>query len=714
MHNKNHLKPQFFLSDCLMNIAAILAILLFEMVINIPCAWTQSTANDLHILRDRALQTFAGKMDDPEVKNLIATQEKAGNWQRVDYNDENGAVWKTHEHLGILLFLAQSFRLNESGYYENSELRGCILNGLDFWLTHDFKNKNWWWNVIGVPRHLFKIMLLMEEELTPPQLAKGIEILKRGQLGMTGQNLVWVAEITAMRGLLEKDAALIEQAFRRIQDEIVVSDKEGIKADFSFHQHGDLLYSHGYGAGFVIDCSRLANIAAGTGFAFSREKTDLLTGLVLDGHRWLMRGGMCDYGATGREITRRGKSAGYMRTVAETMIISATARNDELQSLLASIHGDFSQSIVGNRHFWCSDIMTHHRRQFYVSARMFSDRLLNTDQPANREGLLSHHLADGCTYILRRGDEYQDIFPVWDWQKIPGTTVEQMENMDDAICIRGSLPFAGGASDGMYGAASFDFKRENLTVRKAWFFFDDEFVSLGAGISSDSDNPVLTTLNQCLMHGDVHILHNGLNEVLPEGSHALNNVEWVFHDSIAYIPINPATVTLTNREQLGNWRRINESLSNKTVSRKVFTLFYDHGGNPRNQSYAYAVVPGITLSQVPRYIEDSAIRIVRNDSAIQAVSNDELEITGIVFYESGLVELSGNCRISVDNPCILLFRRDNRRLHVTVSNPKNQKAEIMVRIGLIIDQNEFMTDIAFTLPDGRYAGKSLTKTVTIK
>ena len=693
--------------------AMVMSVLLLGPGMAIPQVQAQPTAEDLKIIRQRVLQTLAGRSDDREVRSLLTTQQEDGSWKDVDYRDGNGAVWKTHEHLVRLLFLAQSFRLPESEFFKSPELRMGILDGLNFWLFNDFKNKNWWWNVIGVPRHLFKVMLLMEDELSSPQLMGGIEILKRGQLGMTGQNLVWVAEITAMRGLLEKDAALIGQAFQRIQDEIFISDKEGIKRDFSFHQHGDLLYSHGYGAGFVIDCSRMANITAGTGFAFTKEKTDLLMNLVLDGHRWLMRGGMCDYGAAGREITRRGKSASYMKTVVETLSRTEAERKDEFGAFMASIQEDFSQSIVGNRHFWCSDIMTHHREKFYASARMFSNRLLNTDGPANREGLLSHHLSDGCTYIMRRGDEYRDIFPVWDWQKIPGTTIEQMEKMDDPVCIRGSLPFAGGASDGMYGVAAFDFRRENLTARKAWFFFDDEFVSLGAGINSDSDNPVFTTINQCLMHGDVHIRHNGLNEALPEGSHALNNAEWIYHDSIAYVPISPATVTLTNREQLGDWRRINESLSKETISRKVFTLFYDHGGNPRNQSYAYTVVPGIALKQVPEYIENSAIRIVRNDPGIQAVINDALDIAGIIFYESGLVELSGNCTIAVDNSCILLFRRDDRRLNVTVSNPKNQKADIIVSVRMTIDQNEFMTDIPFALPDGRDAGKSMTKTVTI-
>ena len=70
---------------------------------------------------------------------------------------------------------------------------------------------------------------------------------------------------------------------------------------------------------------------------------------------------------------------------------------------------------------WCSDIMVQRRPGYYTSARMYSTRTLNTDGYINGENKKSHHLADGATYIFRTGEEYRDIFPVWDWKRIPGT-----------------------------------------------------------------------------------------------------------------------------------------------------------------------------------------------------------------------------------------------------------------------------------------------------
>jgi chondroitin AC lyase len=49
--------------------------------------------------------------------------------------------------------------------------------------------------------------------------------------------------------------------------------------------------------------------------------------------------------------------------------------------------------------------------------------------------------------------------------------------------------------------AAFELDRDGLAARESWLFFDDEYACLGAGITCDSDGPVVTTLNQCHCRG---------------------------------------------------------------------------------------------------------------------------------------------------------------------------------------------------------------------
>src|SRR5262249_15036124 len=116
--------------------------------------------------------------------------------------------------------------------------------------------------------------------------------------------------------------------------------------------------------------------------------------------------------------------------------------------------------LVGNRCFWRSDYMVHRRPSWFASVKMLSDRMVSAEL-VNDEGKQSHLLSDGATFIYRTGNEYRDIFPVWDWRKIPGITAEQVALKPDgkAIHTRGGSSFVGGCSDGQYGFATMQLAR---------------------------------------------------------------------------------------------------------------------------------------------------------------------------------------------------------------------------------------------------------------
>ena len=80
------------------------------------------------------------------------------------------------------------------------------------------------------------------------------------------------------------------------------------------------------------------------------------------------------------------------------------------------------QEIYGHKHFWQSDYSVHYNRTYFTSLRMCSKRTAGMEMNVNGENLLGYYLPFGLTYIYRHGDEYQDIFPVWDWGRLPGVT----------------------------------------------------------------------------------------------------------------------------------------------------------------------------------------------------------------------------------------------------------------------------------------------------
>ena len=131
--------------------------------------------------------------------------------------------------------------------------------------------------------------------------------------------------------------------------------------------------------------------------------------------------------------------------------------------------------------------MSHNRDGYHVGIKLSSDRTKN-GEVVNNENLLGYYLSDGVTTLMQDGDEYYNIMPLIDWNKLPGTTTPQgaLKNLNDWAewngehlwNWKGNRSFVGGVSDGMYGAAVMDYSLDGLDAHKSWFMFDDEMICL--------------------------------------------------------------------------------------------------------------------------------------------------------------------------------------------------------------------------------------------
>src|SRR5258708_32290014 len=91
--------------------------------------------------------------------------------------------------------------------------------------------------------------------------------------------------------------------------------------------------------------------------------------------------------------------------------------------------------------------------------------------------------------------------------------------------------FAGGVSDGVYGAAGLDYNRDGVTGRKSWFFLDHEIVCLGAGLTSRDPSGLTTGTEQCLLKGDVIAGSAGKPGAVQRASRQeAAGINWVWHN----------------------------------------------------------------------------------------------------------------------------------------------------------------------------------------
>lgn len=653
-------------------------------------------AADIDVLKQRLVEHYRSTISTSSAASYLSSQRADGGWDGIDYADTSRTGWVPVQHLSRLKAMAVAWAKPGDALNNSAAVVAAVRKGLDFWYATAPTSTNWWYNDIGKQLELEPIALVFESQLTAAEKASIIGDFATAP-SMTGENRVWISGGVVHRGLLEASADRVSAGLAGVQETIVVTTAEGVQHDWSFHQHGPQLYNGGYGMGFVSDSSFWAHITRATSFAFTSAQLDVLTGLMLDGNRWMVRGTFFDESADGREISRKDQTAKGLSAPCTFLAEVNPGRAAELDAFRAHIAGTAGPPVSGNRHFWRSDFMTHQRPSFYASLKMVSSRTTGTES-INSENLLGYWLPYGLTFLVQRGDEYQNIYPIWDWKHLPGVTAPEIDGAPDG---KHTSTFVGGTSTGTHGAAAMDLDKALTTGKRAWFFFDGAVVAVGAAIASTNTAHVATTLNQAFLKGTVSI--DG--QPLAGTSVTTSAAKWVLHDGIGYALLQPGALTVKAGPRTGHWGLINSTGSTTAITQDVFAAWIDHGAAPASASYEYAVVPGVDAAAMAAWAAAPPVRVLANTADLQAVRDDPRGVTGLVFRKPGAVTLHSGVDLAVDQPCIAVVEEGAGETRITLANPLNQP----LTVDVTLTRSGRTTALAFTLPDVPWAGQSVTK-----
>ncbi|MBA4139384.1 MAG: chondroitin lyase [Segetibacter sp.] len=697
-----------------------------------------AASEDLETIRKQIIDDLLQPaVQSDKIKKLINTIQQDGSWPGINYKDTSRTGFQHSIHLENMLDLARAYKKTGSEFNNNPAVKKTLSSALDFWIVHDFICENWWWNEMGTPNWMINTLLVMDPDLTEKQRTEGERIASRASLtgfgARAGGDFVPIAGMVCKQGLFKRDEAILANALKVMADQIVVTPARGINPDLGFHHRTDNVTSiHSYGTNYVSAFSYWTVKTAGTKYALPAKALTLLIDYYVDGISKCMAYGMYpDPGARNRDLSRRGEAGHPAGTeILENLMKSSNYRKKDLEYLIKVRKGEIAPVLTWNKYFWHSSYFAHQRKNYYASVRMHSSRQNNMEEPYNEEGLKNHHVADGANFLSRTGKEYVEVFPVWDWQKIPGTTVVQKPSLPHfkEIAKKGKSDFVGAVFDGQFGAAAFDFKsvHDPLKARKSWFFFDGEYVCLGTGITSEADYSVATTLNQCLLKKDVVVKSGAGTKTLDIGQHDLKDVSWVMHDSVAYLFPTPVSVNVSNTTATGNWREITHqaSATTETVKKDLFTLWLNHGQKPTEASYAYMVVPGITPGTAYGYLSKSGVVILSNTPEMQAVQNKVLNITEVVFYQPGTIKINGNLTLTAESPCIVLIKMGSKGIEkIAVSDPTQKLKSLQLKVNVPVEasgnnwksdwnKESKVTTIHVDLPTEGYAGQSVLMQLT--
>jgi len=680
---------------------------------------------------------------DGAVDAALAVWQSTGRFSDIDYTDRNGRDkdWESLQHVTRMRDFAFAYTMENSKYYENTDLYNKLVASLSSWVNnHPASCENWWFNWIPEPQNLGLLLIQMRlgKNKIDPSLENKVTDYMRvngGTPGVSpaysGANRMDVAIHWFYRACLTEDKTVLQTAMQQyyIDFEYVGVGTEGLQVDGSFFQHGQQFYVGGYGDVFISGALLLGVYTAGTQYALNKEQTDLLSKFTREVYFGTVRGQTQSWSVGGRGFLSRPDAIRKGPLYAQKSILIDPENTDEYEQIIARTTGLQPPSYAvsaRNKHFYIGDYTMHIRPKYMFDVRMASTRTIRIEY-GNYENLRTFFASDGCTNIMRTGKEYENIFPTWNWARIPGITCPQVPNEKIPLSASdasqpGISTFAGGVSDSLYAVTAYSYTGAHTgnSAKKSWFFFNDEVVCLGSDITSvipsnsyvrqdDYDGryfnsanwmtstdqyEINTTVNQCYLKGDVTVSVNGsVSSLTSKGDHTYPSTpDWVLHDSIGYFFPSGGEVSISNKTQSGSWYDINRSYSNELINNDVFTLWLNHGTSAKQATYAYIVVPGMnTVAEMNAYEQTSAIEIFANTDSVQAVCHKELGIYGIVFYKAATFE-GGGITVKASRSCVILLEPESENTYkMYIADPSHNAATVTIQTRIPTTETAWQT-----------------------
>ncbi len=620
-----------------------------SLVLGIALIALQSFAEAPANIRRQFVDYFVqqSETESAAAKNLERIRDD-GTWPDIDYASQRRGEWPTRTHLDRLKEMAAAFADPQSDFYQDGTMKRAVLNGLDHWIQKDYANLNWYNPRIGVPYRLGSVLVLMGDAVSEEMLAEARPILYRSELGLTGQNKVWCAGIGIMKGVLYADRELLERAVADIWSELRVSTGEGIQPDWSFHQHGPQQQFGNYGLSFGDDMVLWASVLRGSEYALAGETLETLRNYLLEGPSWILWNGRMDFSGCGRHVNQGCQQSKALR------LFDQLDGMKTIDPQFATAYGSTAER-VGFKPFWRSEMAVQRRPDWYASVKMSSSRVIGSES-CNSENMLGLHLGDGVLLTYVAGDEYEDLMPLWDWKRLPGTTCDQGldELTPSTLEGYGGSDFSGVIGHGETGLAAMIYQRGQLAARKSWFFFEDHIFCIGAGIAGETKGDVITSVEQCWLKGDV-----------------TQKNEWVWHNNVGcqFLMGRPEVVT---GKVNGNWNTSFPTRGDRPAEGNVFSLWINHGNSPADCRYVYRIFPGLSAEENINPMDQS--RLLINSSTVQAVEHDG--VVYAVFYEAGKLMAGEKGAVEVNGPCLLIIAAEK----VVVADPTHSLDALEIKM----------------------------------
>ncbi|KAI4453108.1 udp-glucose 4-epimerase [Holotrichia oblita] len=146
----------------------------------------------------------------------------------------------------------------------------------------------------------------------------------------------------------------------------------------------------------------------------------------------------------------------------------------------------------------------------------------------------------------------------------------------------------------------------------------------------------------------------------------------------------------------GSWHDINWAMSKEEIENEFVTVYIDHGVKPKNEGYAYAVLPCVDISELS---DEIPVVIIKQDEYAHAVFDKKIGITAINFWRDEFVKVKS---ISCDKKASVILRETESECKISISDPTmlNKDTITLQFFGEVKDVVSKDNEISYQMFDG--------------
>ncbi|MGL6174596.1 MAG: polysaccharide lyase 8 family protein, partial [Cellulosilyticaceae bacterium] len=498
--------------------------------------------------------------------------------------------------------------------------------------------------------------------------------------------------------------------------------RDGLYKDFSFIQHGDVPYTGTYGNVLLGGLGELVNVLSESNWQVVDPNLENIYQMILRTFQPIIYKGNCMECVNGRGASREEwgdnrtghaiiNSIMWFTKFAPTeyanqykSMIKYWIQEDEVRDYIGMnnninmieiakeiLTDESVQSrgeLIGNFSYNSMDRMIHRTKDFVAALSMHSSRI-RTYEDMLGENRKSFHTSDGMTYIYN-GDQKEYTDHYWatvDPYKLSGITVDTKQIADGEGYFRTAENWVSCMTfKEKYGVAGMQLNKQgiheeteevvdsldmNLKAKKSWFMLDKEIVALGADIQSSKGRTIETIVDTRKAFKDLSntVVVDGILIYNKEETHA-KAANYIYFEgnkpgtSMGYYFPGTQDIQISRYTRQSSWYEVNNNCSKEIKKQGYITFSMDHGKMPKDEKYAYVLLPNARVDELKMYAEYNPLEILENSSKVQAIKYRSMIMAN--FWEDKVAYLEN---MKVNTKASIALEETDASIQLTVCDP---------------------------------------------